>query len=279
MKKLDDDVLLKNCDIMFINSTLDPVYKNCLTNEIKTIKQLLSAYHRGDLELKNKKTRIQLEGVIDLIKYKYFGEFSEEILFILNRSFSFSLSPFNYYHLPDDIEELFRRLGFNTSQIDKIAILNVKKKENTITDKTTIISLLDCNDFIQPNLLNQNIRTKISLLRDMYLQSLQVNKKNTNEEQQDNSQTIFLPNSEKAKEIGKIRLENSGIICTDFLENPIYQYCLLHNCETIEDFFNSYSELFTYFYSADDQLYLQAIYELIRTQYFGLQSNKILTIL
>ena len=81
---LYNDIRLKNCELLCPNISIDPFSKTLSLSHIRTVNQLLVAYEQGDIHLNQYASQIQLDGLIELIKYQYFKVKSDEIIHILD---------------------------------------------------------------------------------------------------------------------------------------------------------------------------------------------------
>lgn len=265
-KFLTVDILLKDCPI-FSQNPLDPLYKYCEKVGIKKVNSLLKCYYKGDLDFKNSNTRAQLDGFIDLLLFQYFGDISKEILMILNSKIPNSYK--HYEYMGTETEALFRRLGFSLDQIKQIV-----KNIDPETKDDPIIDLLDCKFFLKENKVSENIQNKINLLQKMHFKNLHLQ-----EEKKETLSFGTLPDSELAKEIGKMNLEDCGIFCTGTHANKVYKSCISRGFSTIESFFAIYPSFYPTLSNRADRINLQGIVDLILFQYFEKKSEKIADLL
>ena len=66
-----NDILIENYDLIIKKYSV--LHQCCIKNNIKTLSELLKKYDNNELEIKNSKTKEEIRGIIDLIKYRHFG--------------------------------------------------------------------------------------------------------------------------------------------------------------------------------------------------------------
>lgn len=268
-KLLYNDIKLKECGLICPNATLDPLYKNLTLFHIFTVNQLLTAYEQDTLPSMRCATEAQLDGLIDLLNFQYFKETSNEIIRILDTPIMKSSS---FSSILDKKEEyLLHRLGLNSSQIRTFKEIIKNHPTNQ-----KIIFYLQLNDFLdisRNDSIVRTLKTKISLLKEMY-QSLEKGK-----EKETTSYSSTIPNEERDTDIGKIRIENLGFLPLSMNESPVYKICMMCKYYTVGDVFQACREGKFSFSNKEDYLYLEGIIDLIRFQYYDEPSHEILSLL
>ena len=93
------------------SSDADPVYRLCKREHILTEEELLALYATGANLCKQKRSRLQLDGVVNLLNYQRESILSTEFLSILNQPVPFDNFYGSLYRL-----EIFSRLGLFDTQ-------------------------------------------------------------------------------------------------------------------------------------------------------------------
>ena len=129
MKKIDyselNKIFIENYDLII--KPYSVIYKCCIKNNIETLGELIKKHDNNELDIKNMKTKVEMNGFIDLIKYRHFGikMDSDSILFDLIKVYNNTwkgeykkgwketkfISSYNYP---------LKRLGFSTDESNKL---------------------------------------------------------------------------------------------------------------------------------------------------------------
>lgn len=121
---------------LFISNNDYELLNYCKEHRLFTIKDFLLYFYKNDLQIKNEKFKLQIEGIVDLLVFKYYGIINKNILEILNSNFddiSFSGKELYTEYLNNN-SKIFRRLGLNEKE--SIAVISYcnKFKNYTIKD-------------------------------------------------------------------------------------------------------------------------------------------------
>lgn len=166
-----DDFGLEKIDIFSVglfNKYNSNMYKFCIRNEIKTVKDLISYIEKYSIDCKTKSANDEVSGIIDLIKYKYCNV-ALPCIDILNNKFI--KKDFMYIEQKNRIDwhyskqlKVFRKLGF-TKEEAKSIILFGEDIENELSVGEVLQLYLDSLNNIS---YNNVIREKVFLLVTFY---------------------------------------------------------------------------------------------------------------
>lgn len=90
------------------------INKYCDVNGLVTVSNFLEFYYRSD---KSSKNELEIDGLVDLLNYKYFNIVDEKYLEVLDKIFDYDLSRgYEKWRLKSDLN-LLRRLGLNSLEV------------------------------------------------------------------------------------------------------------------------------------------------------------------
>lgn len=120
-------ISIEDCEIIFPRKGRDPIYDNCKRQGVTSVGDLLSQYKTGAFVCQNKMTSLQLDGVVDLLNYKYCGEVSRQITTIL--SSSLDVKPSQPLFRSQDLS----RLGLSSFQRRALSFYINKEGNKTVS--------------------------------------------------------------------------------------------------------------------------------------------------